>query len=191
MRPLYKILLIVVLLVLTMGILYFFVSKESSSSINENKQTEGEFDYYQFKAFDLRNYEINTSILLPDETAGIGTAFAPEMVHDEGSHLWQLQSGRNFILYIEDLGELENIFRDFKSNLLKSNAYSISTVDENDSLFVYGRKLSKEFQDRNVESFHIFAIKKIDGRFYQFKNREEGNTKTEVLFMQKSIESIK
>jgi hypothetical protein len=56
---------------------------------------------------------------------------------------------------------------------------------------VYSRSLSKQYQKVNTETFHLFAVKQIDGRLYQFRNREEGNTKAEILFMQKSIESIK
>lgn len=191
MRPINKIVFVLVLLALTLGLLYFSVTNNSSSSVNEDTQVEGQFDYYQFKPFDLKKFDINATILLPDETAGIGTTFKPEMLHDEGSHLWQLQSGRNFIIHIEDLGELTDIFNDFKTNLFKSTTFVISPLVNSDSLLVYGRSLAKQYQKDEQETFHIFAVKQIDGRSYQFRNRDEGNTKSEILFMQKSIESIK
>ncbi len=62
---------------------------------------------------------------------------------------------------------------------------------ETDSLLVYSRVLSNQYQKETEEVFNIYAVKQIDGRLYQFRNREEGNTKAEILFMQKSIESIK
>jgi hypothetical protein len=168
------------------GLNQFDIQEET----NDDLQSQ-EFDYYQFKAFDLKKYDINAQILLPDETAGIGTAFLPEMLHEEGGHLWQLQSGRNFILHIEDLGELTGVFQDFKTNLFKSNAFTIKLLMETDSLLVYSRVLSNQYQKETEEVFNIYAVKQIDGRLYQFRNREEGNTKAEILFMQKSIESIK
>ncbi|MFM7467610.1 MAG: hypothetical protein ACKO2O_06890 [Crocinitomicaceae bacterium] len=191
MRPIFKIVLIVILLALTLGILYFSVTRNSSSSVNDSMQAEGEFDYYQFKSFDLKKFDINATILLPDETAGIGTTFTPEMLHEEGSHLWQLQLGRNFIIHIEDLGQLTDVYSDFRTSLLKSTAFTITPLVDTDSLLVYSRALSKQYQKEEQETFHLFAVKFIDGRSYQFRNREEGNTKEEILFMQKSIESIK
>ncbi|MFM7472528.1 MAG: hypothetical protein ACKO00_01255 [Crocinitomicaceae bacterium] len=191
MRPIFKIVLIVILLALTLGILYFSVTRNSSSSVNDGTQAESEFDYYQFKPFDLKKFEINATILLPDETAGIGTTFTPEMLHEEGSHLWQLQLGRNFIIHIEDLGQLTDVYSDFRTSLLKSTAFTITPLVDTDSLLVYSRALSKQYQKEEQETFHLFAVKFIDGRSYQFRNREEGNTKEEILFMQKSIESIK
>ncbi|MFM7300237.1 MAG: hypothetical protein ACKO1R_03755 [Crocinitomicaceae bacterium] len=77
MRPIFKIVLIVILLALALGFLYFSVIRNSSSSVNDGSQVEGEFDYYQFKPFDLNKYDISATILLPDETAGIGTTFTP------------------------------------------------------------------------------------------------------------------
>ncbi|MFM7759095.1 MAG: hypothetical protein ACKO6J_09190 [Crocinitomicaceae bacterium] len=191
MRPIFKIVLIVILLALTLGILYFSVTRNSSSSVNDSMQAEGEFDYYQFKSFDLKKFDINATILLPDETAGIGTTFTPEMLHEEGSHLWQLQLGRNFIIHIEDLGQLTDVYSDFRTSMLKSTAFTITPLVDTDSLLVYSRALSKQYQKEEQETFHLFAVKFIDGRSYQFRNREEGNTKEEILFMQKSIESIK
>lgn len=191
MRPIFKIVLIVILLALTLGILYFSVIRNSSSSVNDGTQAAGEFDYYQFKPFDLNKYDISATILLPDETAGIGTTFTPEMLHEEGSHLWQLQLGRNFIIHIEDLGQLTDVYSDFRTSMLKSTAFTITPLVDTDSLLVYSRALSKQYQKEEQETFHLFAVKFIDGRSYQFRNREEGNTKEEILFMQKSIESIK
>ncbi|MFM7637950.1 MAG: hypothetical protein ACKO5W_08785, partial [Crocinitomicaceae bacterium] len=122
---------------------------------------------------------------------GIGTTFTPEMLHEEGSHLWQLQLGRNFIIHIEDLGQLTDVYSDFRTSMLKSTAFTITPLVDTDSLLVYSRALSKQYQKEEQETFHLFAVKFIDGRSYQFRNREEGNTKEEILFMQKSIESIK
>ncbi|MFM7300238.1 MAG: hypothetical protein ACKO1R_03760 [Crocinitomicaceae bacterium] len=113
------------------------------------------------------------------------------MLHEEGSHLWQLQLGRNFIIHIEDLGQLTDVYSDFRTSLLKSTAFTITPLVDTDSLLVYSRALSKQYQKEEQETFHLFAVKFIDGRSYQFRNREEGNTKEEILFMQKSIESIK
>lgn len=191
MRPINKIVFVFILLALTLGLLYFSLTDNSSSSLNVNTQAEGQFDYYQFKPFDLKKFDIDATILLPDETAGIGTTFTPEMLHDEGSHLWQLQLGRNFIIHIEDLGQLTDVFSDFRTSLLKSTAFTITPLVDTDSLLVYSRFLSKQYQKEEQKTFHLFAVKSIDGRSYQFRNKEEGNTKEEILFMQKSIESIK
>jgi hypothetical protein len=183
--------LIIVVLVLFVHIIVFYFYLSDNNKNQAIHTASQEFDYYQFKKFDLTKYDINSHIMLPDETAGIGTVFSPEMLHDEGSHLWQLQSGRNFIIFIEDLGELRDIFQDFKNNLTKSTAFIITPIVNKDSMMVYSRSLSKQYQKVNTETFHLFAVKQIDGRLYQFRNREEGNTKAEILFMQKSIESIK
>ncbi|MBM3160226.1 MAG: hypothetical protein FJZ66_02735 [Bacteroidetes bacterium] len=186
-----RIVAIVLISIVLCTILFFYWKSNDNSTKTLTSEKSNDFDYYQFKPFNLTKYEINATILLPDETAGIGTAFTPEMTHEEGSHLWQLQLGRNFIIHIEDLGELTDVFQEFKQNLQKSSAFTISSIVDSDSLIVYGRSLSKQYQKENKETFHIFAVKYLDGRCYQFRNKEEGNTKTEILFMQKSIESIK
>ena len=51
-----------------------------SCNNKENKQTNAE-DYYQFKVVDLSPYDLNATLFIPDETAGIGASFQTTIEH--------------------------------------------------------------------------------------------------------------
>lgn len=167
-----------------------------SSCRNENvkkkdiDKVESGFDYYQFQLVNLNPYDIPTSILLPDETAGIGNVFKPEIIHDEGSHLWTIQVGRNFILEIEDMGEIDDFLNDFKKDLVNNKVLKHKIIRDQKEIIIYSRTIQTRSDVDSETTYFIFAQKRIKNRNYSFRNRSEGNSLNEILYMEKSIESI-
>ena len=64
-------------------------------------------DYYQFDEHLLDVYGIDATIMIPNETAGIGASFETEIMHDDGDFKWHISAGRNFNLFIEDYGDYQ------------------------------------------------------------------------------------
>ena len=85
--------------------MFFFMPIVMSSCADESitfKQPIEVIDYYQFDEHNLDIYGINASIMIPNETAGIGASFEPEIKYNDGDFKWQISAGRNFNIFIED-----------------------------------------------------------------------------------------
>lgn len=176
--------------ILLLSFVFLISCVEKENKRVEAVSEENGFDFYQFKPYDLKPYDLNTEIMLPDETAGIGNVFNPEITHNEGSHLWTIQVGRNFILEVEDMGEIDDFFIDFRNSILESVVFDIEILFEAKNKIVYSKKLSKTYESDGFKTYHLFAHMVIDGRNYLFRNSEKGNSYNEIIYMQKSVESI-
>ena len=175
--------------------LVFQLVFESCSRRNDKLLEEtldySENDYYQFKSLNLEVYDLPISLMLPDETAGIGNVTQPVILHEEGSHLWSVQVGRSFIIEIEDMGELNQFLPELRSLIRKNEAFDYKLIHDKDGIIVYSRQLSSKYKQDSDESFFIMGHLQVEGRNYLLKNQDLGNSKKEILFMQKSLESIK
>jgi len=155
---------------------------------------QSSFDYVQFQRVNLSKYDIQASIMIPDATAGIGAAFKPEVEYDEGGYKWTISVGRNFQLFIEDYGDNLYRFEEFKKDLLKDNKktnyFQFNMLKEEKDVLVYSRKEKSDFiQDKKL-TYHIYAVKKINGIYYEIRNSEHGDSKKVVDFMYHSIQSF-
>jgi len=151
-------------------------------------------EYYQFKEINLKSTDLEASIFIPDETAGIGASFKANVLHSE-DFKWLVSAGPNFELFIEDYGDFNSLMSEFRVKIKSKHLFKISIIKDQDSLVIYKREI---MNDRRIhasrirhESYHIYGVKRVNGYNYEIKNRESGNTLKVVKFMEKSIKSLK
>ena len=161
---------------------------------NASSEEKKEFDYFQFQKLDLKKYDIQASMMIPDATAGIGTSFKPDVEYDEGGYKWKISVGRNFQLFIEDYGDNLYRFDEFKKDMLKvqkkTNYFEFKMLKEEEDVLVFSRKEKSNFVKNKKLSYHIYAVKKINGIYYEIQNKELGDSKKVVDFMYHSIQSF-
>ena len=182
------------------GLLLFYLflqacSNEGATTIKERKINQESDKYYQFSKLTLSDFDFNASIFIPDETAGIGASFKPIISHDEDSK-WTISAGPHFTLFIEDYGENSSLIDEFEAKITKSDFFDISIISKKNGIILYQRSIKKNTlsdvsSKENHISFHLYAIKNINGIYYELKNKEEGNTKKVIELMEKSVESLK
>ena len=160
------------------------------SSCEQSKSTA--FDYVQYQSFDMSPYDLSVELMLPNASSGIGTSMKPQVNYEIGGFNWTLQVGRNFSLFIEDYGDYAFRFAEFKRKLLKPNPFfEIEIVKQTDDLLIYRRKVKGEFVAQKNARFYIYSVRRINENYYEFMNREQGDTKRVIDFMYHTIQSIK
>jgi hypothetical protein len=157
----------------------------------EQNLAQQNIDYYQFQKIKLSKYDIQASMYLPDASAGIGTSFKPLIEHEVGDYKWRIKVGRYFVLDIEDFGDFKYLFEEKKKEILGNKVYKTTILKEEEAILVYQQTLKEDIGLKKNNTFHIYAVVKLDDVFYQIMNTEKGNTKKEIDFMFKSIKSIK
>jgi hypothetical protein len=155
-------------------------------------------DYYEFQGFNLTPYDINATIMLPDETANIGASTQPDVVHIESDFYWQINIGQNFHLYIEDYGDNTNLVKAHKEKLKKTSFYDIEYLVDEPDMVIYRVKLKvrgNQNASKRVgiahEAYHVFAEKVVNGIHYELRSSDEGADKEIIELMAKSIKSFK
>jgi hypothetical protein len=179
-------------------VLYLIInacSSENTTTIKERKINQESDKYYQFAKLTLSDFDFNASIFIPDETAGIGASFKPIISHEE-DFKWTISAGPNFTLFIEDYGDYSSLMDEFEAKISKSDFFDISIISKKNGIILYQRSIKKNTlsdasSKENHISFHLYAIKNINGIYYELKNKEEGNTKKVIELMEKSVESLK
>lgn len=169
-----------------------FISSCGSKQDKENKVKSNKLDYYQYFNFDLSQYDIPATIMLPDETVGIGTSFIPDVKHVQADFLWEVNIGPSFVFLIEDYGELNNLVYNQQTKLMdsKNSIYTIKFLVKEPELLIYERKI-KEADESSPSTYHAYAQKKINGVYYEFKTVDSGYSKTVIDCFEKSFRSIK
>lgn len=155
-------------------------------------------DLYEFREFNLQNYGLKATIMLPDETANIGASTRPEVKHDEDGFKWEIEVGPNFHLIIDDFGEEKDKVGEKKKSLIALDIFETKfLVDEKDfivyesTLKVEGEKSSPITVAKPHVAYHVYGQKMIDGYTYVFRSREEGYPRNIIDLMAKSIKSVK
>ena len=179
-------------------VLYLIInacSSENTTTIKERKINQESDKYYQFTKLILSNFDFDASIFIPDETAGIGASFKPIISHEE-DFKWTISAGPNFTLFIEDYGENSSLIDEFEAKISKSDFFDISIISKKNGIILYQRSIKKNTlsdasSKENHISFHLYAIKNINGIYYELKNKEEGDTRKVIELMEKSVESLK
>ena len=179
-------------------VLYLIInacSSENTTTIKERKINQESDKYYQFTKLILSNFDFDASIFIPDETAGIGASFKPIISHEE-DFKWTISAGPNFTLFIEDYGENSSLIDEFEAKITKSDFFDISIISKKNGIILYQRSIKKNTlsdasSKENHISFHLYAIKNINGIYYELKNKEEGDTRKVIELMEKSVESLK
>ncbi len=155
-------------------------------------------DYYEFQDFNLEPFGISALISLPDETANIGAATKPEVIHVEDDIKWEIQVGPNYQLMIEDYGDLNDLIEVEKKELAEQTFFKINYVIDEKDMILYERTLlvkgSEKASDKvGIEhrSYHVYGQKTIDGITYELQSREDGYEKMIIELIAKSIKSFK
>lgn len=149
----------------------------------DNIEKTDEQDYYQFQRIDLSSKDLNASIMIPDATAGIGASFKPQINHVPADYKWEILIGRNFNLLIEDFGDNAYRYPEVRKKILENKAFKVSIIYEENDQLLYKRILDN--------SYHVYAVKKVDGIYYELKSREEGDSKKIAEFIYRSVKSFK
>lgn len=160
----------------------------ADESITSKKPVEV-IDYYQFDELNLDLYEIDASIMIPNETAGIGASFETEILHDDGDFQWQISAGRNFNLFIEDYGDYQYRMPEFLRKLESQDVFIIEIIEQKDDYVIYKRELN--LTSKQSSTYHLYGVKFINGVYYEIKNKEEGDSKKVIDFILKSFLSFK
>ncbi len=145
-------------------------------------------DYYQFNSLSLDSVGIDASIMIPNETAGIGASFETEIAHEDGGFKWLISVGRNFNIFIEDYGDYQYLMPEFIRRLNVKDIFKTKIVTQTGSYVIYKRELNTG--TKHNSTYHFYGVKYINGVYYEIKNSEEGNSKKVVDFILKSYLSF-
>jgi hypothetical protein len=155
-------------------------------------------ELYEFKCFSLKDYDIPALIMLPDETANIGAATTPEIIHTKDDFKWELIVGPNFHMIIDDWGDYREMVLQEKKRLSSLSFYLIKYIIDDPNLIAYerilkvdGEKLALKNIGLEHKSFHVYGQKTINDVAYVFRSRDEGFDKIIIDLMAKSIKSVK
>lgn len=175
------------------------ISCDDTPTTNDLDTNENYDEYYEFQDIILSDYDLqDVSISLPDETAEIGAAVDPEIIHDE-SHKWQINVGPKFELHILDQGELQDLIQEHKDKLSKEIFSKVKYIEESDSMLIYEKELvptgladaSSEIGTEH-KGYHIFGIRKVGEFNYALHSGLDGVPSEYILeLMSKSIRSFK
>lgn len=181
--------------------LFFIVLGLTSCNTDPKDLLESEQDlleeYYEFQGFDLSQYDIPATIMLPDETANIGASTKPEVLHTEDNFYWDINVGPNFQMHIEDYGDNKNLVTEHKKSLKERDMFAINYLIDEKDLVMYERKLivkGEKNAPKTVgiehKSYHVFGQKTVNGITYELRSRDEGYEKVIIELMTKSIRSF-
>jgi len=145
-------------------------------------------DYYQFDEHNLDIYGIDASIMIPNETAGIGASFETEILHNDGDFKWHISAGRNFNLFIEDYGDYQYRMPEFLRKLEAQDIFKTEIIQQKDDYVIYKRELN--MSSKKISTYHLYGVKYINGVYYEIKNEEEGDSKKVIDFILKSFLSF-
>jgi len=155
-------------------------------------------DYYEYKGIHLQKYDLPAIIMVPDETADIGSSTEVQINHSENDFRWDLLIGEKFLIHIEDFGNNKNLVSEKKKELKNKNWFEIKYLVNEKNIIVYQKKLKVKGVNNasskvGVEhvSFHVYAEKLIDGINYELRNSDDGNSQEMVRWIAKSIKSFK
>ena len=155
----------------------------------ENKKEKAQIDYYQFREMHLDSLGIQAVIMIPNETAGIGASFAPEIYHDNGGFKWQINVGRHFNILIEDYGDYQYLMPEFLRRINTKDIFNIEIIEKTDDYILYKRELN--VSPTQSTTYHLYGVRYLNGVYYEFTNQEEGDSEKVIEFILKSFLSFK
>lgn len=178
--------------------IFFLISAACSHKKETTNSSFVDADYYEYKGLNFHKHMIPAMMMVPDETADIGSSTEPEITHTENDFRWELKMGDKFIIHIEDFGNTKNLVSLKKKELNDKDWFTISYLVNEKNLIVYQKKLKvKGVNNASPKvgfdhiSYHVYAEKVIDGITYELRNSDEGNDKQLIRWIAKSIKSFK
>jgi hypothetical protein len=178
----------------------FFILASCHNATEEKSQESTYFDndYYEYKGVHLQQYALPAMIMVPDETADIGSSTEVEINHVENDFRWDLKIGEKFLIHMEDFGNNKNLVEAKKKELNNKDWFEINYIVNEKNIIVYEKKLKVKGINNasskvGVEhvSYHVYAEQIIDGISYELRNSDDGNDKEMVRWIAKSIKSFK
>jgi hypothetical protein len=178
----------------------FFILASCHNATEEKSQESTYFDndYYEYKGVHLQQYALPAMIMVPDETADIGSSTEVEINHVENDFRWDLKIGEKFLIHMEDFGNNKNLVEAKKKELNNKDWFEINYLVNEKNIIVYEKKLKVKGINNasskvGVEhvSYHVYAEQIIDGISYELRNSDDGNDKEMVRWIAKSIKSFK
>lgn len=178
----------------------FLILASCHTTTEENSQESTYFDndYYEYKGVHLKQFALPAMIMVPDETADIGSSTEVEINHVENDFRWDLKIGEKFLIHIEDFGNNKNLVEAKKKELNNKDWFEINYLVNEKNIIVYEKKLKVKGINNasskvGVEhvSYHVYAEQIIDGISYELRNSDDGNDKEMVRWIAKSIKSFK
>ena len=165
----------------------FIVFSCSEKNI-EKKKSQTQIDYYQFREVNLVSFGIPATLMIPNETAGIGASFEPKIYHDDGGFKWHINVGRHFNIHIEDYGDYQYLMPEFLRRINTKDIFNIEIIEKTNDYILYKREL--KVSPSEVVTYHLYGVKYLNGVYYEFTNQEEGDSKKVIDFIVKSFLSF-
>jgi hypothetical protein len=160
-------------------------SEEPTASLD----AQSRIDYYQFDEHLLDLYGIDASIMIPNETAGIGASFESEIIHNDGDFKWQITAGRNFNIFIEDYGDYQYRMPEFIRKLEAQDIFKTQIIEQKEDYVIFKRELN--LSSKTISTYHLYGVKYINGVYYEIRNNEKGDSMKVIDFILKSFLSFK
>lgn len=167
-------------------------------AIEQKKEVEINNNYDAYESFDLSEFDINATMMLPDATANIGASTTPEVTHEEDGFKWDIEKGPNFKLHIEDWGANRGLVENKKMQNKDQDVYEIRYLIDKPNFIVYEAKLKVAGEKKASSqvgvphiSYHVFSEVIVDGITYEFRSFDEGIDKNYIEFIAKTIRSVK
>ncbi len=175
----------------TLQMCFFMISIMTSCSEEPilSSGVQPGIDYYQFDEHLLDLYGIDASIMIPNETAGIGASFESEIIHNDGDFKWQITAGRNFNIFIEDYGDYQYRMPEFIRKLEAQDIFKTQIIEQKEDYVIFKRELN--LSSKTISTFHLYGVKYINGVYYEIRNDEKGDPKKVIDFILKSFLSFK
>ena len=107
-----------------------FILFSCSEKNTEKKQSQTKIDYYQFREVNLVSFGIPATLMIPNETAGIGASFEPKIYHDDGGFKWHINVGRHFNIHIEDYGDYQYLMPEFLRRINTKDIFNIDIIEK-------------------------------------------------------------
>ena len=167
--------------------LSIMVSCSDEPTVSSTSQSG--IDYYQFDEHQLNIHGIDASIMIPNETAGIGASFESEIIHNDGDFKWQITAGRNFNIFIEDYGDYQYRMPEFIRKLEAQDIFKTQIIDQKEDYVIFKRELN--LSSAMISTYHLYGVKYINGVYYEIRNDEKGDSEKVIDFILKSFLSFK
>jgi len=178
----------VFLFLLILQVMISCADESTISSTSQKNNDDLNIDYYQFNEFMLDSVGIDASIMIPNETAGIGASFNTEILHDDGGFKWHISAGRNFNVFIEDYGDYQYLMPEFIRRIDTKDIFKTQIVKQTGNYIIFKRELNTSTIPN--ATYHFYGVKYINGVYYEIKNSEEGDSKKVIEFILKSYLSL-
>lgn len=140
--------------------LTFGACKSDQEKDASNQEVSATEDMENFIDFDLRPYEINASIKVPQEERTL-------IRHELDSFEWDLKKGKQTYITIHDWGTMDG----FKKYLedLDNHSEKVDIIEQEDSFILY-----KLTTGTSKVTFHTAAQYEVEGINYIFESSQNG-----------------